>query len=373
MKHMLLSFALLVTPLTAAPATDSAKPNRSANTVSLDAMAIQNLQIETTEAEETTFSETIFALGRIQVLPGKKGVVSSRVAGRAMEIKALPDLRYEAGAELVIVESRQVGDPPPMIRLAAPVGGIVSKINVAVGQPVEPGDTLIEILDLATVEASAAIPEHLAGRLTKDLTAEVRLPGFPNQVFKASLSHLGAEANAAAGTIEAAFHIENPAGILRPGMRAEFSILLSQRENVMSVPLAALLGDASHRFVYIKDYELAHAFVKTPVVIGAQNDQRVEIKQGLLPGDEVVIRGGYSLAHAGKGSVSLKEALDAAHGHPHNEDGSEMTAEQMQANQGSPHSHDEAIPLVWPWQLACGLLAGSLILALIIRRQISAA
>jgi hypothetical protein len=47
-----------------------------------------------------------------------------------------------------------------------------------------------------------------------------------------------------------------------------------------------------------------------------------------LPADEVVTRGVYSLSFAGGGSISLKEALDAAHGHEHAEDGSELTPEK---------------------------------------------
>ena len=56
-------------------------------------------------------------------------------------------------------------------------------------------------------------------------------------------------------------------------------------------------------------------------------------------GDDVVVEGAYSLNFAGGGSLSLKEALDAAHGHEHNEDGSEITPEQRkeeEGNQGSP-------------------------------------
>ena len=79
-----------------------------------------------------------------------------------------------------------------------------------------------------------------------------------------------------------------------------------------------------NRFVYVKDYELPFAFVKSPVQVGASNDRFVEVLGGLIVGDEVVTNGAYSLAFAGKGSVSLKEALDAAHGHEHNEDGSEV-------------------------------------------------
>lgn len=311
--------------------------------VILDEMGVKNLGIETVEAEETDFEETIFALGLIEVLPGKKGVVSSRVSGRAQSILALPDMKCDEGDELVWIESRQPGDPPPVVRLDAPLSGIISKVNVAVGQPVDPGDSLVEIYDLTIVEAAAAVPEHLAGKLTKGLKARVRIAAFPDEVFEAELAHLGAEGDSASGTLEAAFHLQNPDLKLRPGMRAEFSIVTGKREGVMSVPRATLQGDPASRFVYVKDYDLPNAFVKIPVEVGQLNNERVEILSGLRPGDEVVTRGAYSLAFAGKGSVSLKEALDAAHGHPHNEDGTEMTSEQQagQHSHGGEPGHDD--------------------------------
>ena len=65
---------------------------------------------------------------------------------------------------------------------------------------------------------------------------------------------------------------------------------------------------------------------------------------GLLPADRVVTRGAYSLAFAGAGNVSLKEALDAAHGHEHNPDGSETTPEQAAAKSHDAHDHEESAP-----------------------------
>jgi membrane fusion protein, heavy metal efflux system len=88
----------------------------------------------------------------------------------------------------------------------------------------------------------------------------------------------------------------------------------------------------------------------------------VEITNGLLPGDEVVTRGAYSLAFAGKGSTSLKEALDAAHGHPHNEDGTEMSKEQIAAETAAhgDHGHEHGVssngPLTPFLAIACGVL-----------------
>lgn len=317
----------------------AADPGRQQNTVILDETSVKNLGIQTVEAEETLFEETVFALGRIEVLPGKKAIVSSRVPGRAYSVLALPDQEVDVDDELMWVESRQPGDPPPTIKLTAPMAGLIAKVDIAVGQPISPDQSLIEIVDLSVVEASARVPEHFASKLKKGLKAHIRVPGFPDKVFEAELAHLGAYADGESGTIEAAFHVANPEKLLRPAMRAEFNIVVGSVENVMAIPRGAVQGDVASRFIYIKDYELKHAFVKTPVVLGAENHEFVEVKSGLLAGDEVVTRGAYSLAFAGKGSVSLKEALDAAHGHPHNEDGSELTKEQTAAGKTGNHDH----------------------------------
>lgn len=328
-----------VTLMLAALPLQAADPKPKDNLIILDETRVKNLGIVLAEAEETDFEETIFALGRIEVLPGKRAVVSSRIPGRAFSVLALPHQTVEEGEELMWVESRQPGDPPPTIMLSAPIAGLISKVDIAVGQPITADQSLIEIIDLETVEAAAHVPQHLAGKLALGQTARIRVSAVPDQVFEAKLAHLGAYADEDSGTIEAAFHVPNPDKLLRPGMRAEFSIATSRRENVMSIPREAIQGDAGGRFVYVKDYELKNAFVKTEVKTGEMNDSRVEITSGLLPGDEVVVRGAYMLGFAGKGSVSLKEALDAAHGHPHNDDGTEMSKEDASKKTGEGHEH----------------------------------
>jgi len=356
---------MLLAALATFSVVHAADPKRKENTVILEEAAVANLQLEFTEAEETTFEETIFSLGHIEVLPGMKAIVSSRIPGRAFSVLVIPHQEVDVDAEVAWIESRQPGDPPPVIKLNAPIIGTVSKVNIAQGQPVTPDQELIEILDLSTVEAAASVPQHLAGKLTPGVKAHIRLNALPDRVFEAKLAHIAAVADETTGTIEAAFHVPNPDKLLRPGMKAEFSIVVSTREGVMSIPRAAVQGDAAERFVYIKDYQLKNAFVKTSVVLGTQNDRFVEVIKGLFPGDEVVTRGAYALGFAGKGSVSLKEAMDAAHGHPHNEDGSEMSKEQIAAREKEhgDHYHEDGHA---SWNMLTSFFAGSSGLLLIL-------
>ncbi len=351
-----------------------ANPTKLANTVVLDPNAIQNLGIQTAEAEETTFQETTFALGRIAVLPGKSAVVSTRIPGRIHSLLARPHVPVTKGDELLWIESRQPGDPPPVILIEAPLTGLISSVHVAPGQPVTPDTSLLEIVDLHTVEAAAAVPESAAGKLQPGQTARIRVTAAGDTPYEAALVHLGAAVDPTTSTLEAAFHLSNPNDRLRPGMRAEFSIITSQRDGVMTIPRSALQGDPANPFVFVKDYELPNAFVKTPIATGALNDLSVEILSGLLPGDEVVTKGGYSLAFAGKGSVSLREALDAAHGHPHNEDGTEMTKEQLAAGSGTTGGHDHAhgafdSPLTKLFAASTTVLLGLLIFGQVFNRR----
>jgi len=334
------SFSSLTLFLAFAVTLTAAESNaRRDNTVVLDETGVKNLRIQTMLVEPGDFEETIFALGRIEVYPGKRAAIGSRIAGRALEVLLKHDHRVTKGDRAVVIESRQVGNPPPQVTLTAPISGLVSVVNIVPGEAVDPDKTLIEIVDLTEVYALARVPEHLAGRLKAGQRAHITVTAASGEVFPAELEHLGVMADPASGTVEAAFHVENPALTLRPGMRAEFSIVTAKSADVTSVPRKALQGTPANRFVYVKDFELANAFVKTPVVTGRSNDRVVEIISGLLPADEVVTQGAYSLAFAGGGTLSLKEALDSAHGHEHNADGSELSKSQTKS--AGAHSHGD--------------------------------
>lgn len=336
------------------------KQARLARTIILDEISVKNLRLETVEAEETVFESTVFALGRVEAQPQRRGVVSSRVPGRILEFKARVGDRVNAGSEVARLETRQPGDPPPSIALRAPLAGEVTSLDLRLGEPVEPDRVVLEIMDLSEVQVVARVPEHLAAQLAVGAKARIHFPGRNESVFEGALLRLASTAERESGTVDAVILVPNKEGVHRPGQRAEVQIVRAARADVRVVPRGAVQGDGAQRFVFVKDYELKHAFVRTPVVVGEQNDRFIEIVEGLLPGDEVVTRGAYALVSAGKGSVSLKAALDAAHGHEHNEDGTEMTAAQRAARDAARAPAGTGGP--WQFNRLAALLAGACVL-----------
>jgi multidrug efflux pump subunit AcrA (membrane-fusion protein) len=347
-----------------------AEESHKTNTIVLDENGVKNLRIETVAAEESDFEETIFALGRIEEIPEKHGVLSSRIPGRIVGLEAREGDTVKEGQTLARVESRQPGDPPPVVELKAPIGGLVVKSHVGLGEPVEPEKELLDISDLSEVLAIARVPEHQAAKLAPGSKAHIRISALGDQLIEGEMLRFGTIADRESGTIDAVFKIANPGLRMRSNMRAEFSIVMSLRKNVLSVPRVALQGEASNRFVYVKDFDLPNAFIKSPVQIGEMNDRFVEITSGLFPADEVVTRGAYSLSFAGASSISLKEALDAAHGHEHAADGSELTADKKGHKEEAGHDHEHGEEEHEPsrlWMYASGVLFVLLIASLFMR------
>jgi multidrug efflux pump subunit AcrA (membrane-fusion protein) len=361
-RTFLLAFCLF--PL-AAPAA-SMDPERARNTVILDEAGVKNLRLEFATAAPQRFEQTIFALGRVEAMPLRRSVISSRVPGRIVAIHAAPGDLVEQGGEVIRLEGRQPGEPPPAISLAAPLAGMVTALHAVLGEPIEPGRALVEIADLTEVQLIARVAEHDAALLRPGAKARIRVPAACDFDLRTEFLRFGTSGDPEHGTVDAIFVLPNRDLAMRPGMRAEFRVVVAERGNVNALPREAVQGEASNRFVFIKDYELPYAFVRVPVVVGQQNDRSIEILEGLLPGDEVVARGAYALSSAGRGSVSLKEALDAAHGHPHNEDGSEMTPEQIAAARGQAHGHGHGAASHWTAFFAAlsALLAVLLLLSL---------
>ena len=306
----------------------------------LDASGVANLRIQTVEVEARDFETTVFAIGRIEEIPSKHSVLSSRVAGRVIELHAFEGDAIASGDVVATIETRLIGDPPPQVQLKAPQGGLVVNSHIRLGQPVQPDVELMDISDRSSMWAIAKIPENEAARVQVGSHAHIRVPALGQSLFEATLVRFGVNADRGAGAVEGIFLLENKDGRLRPGMRVEFAVVLDSRADVLAVPRASIQGGPANRVVFVKDFDLPNAFLRVPVVIGERNDRFVEVLSGLFPGDEVVTQGSYSLGFAGGGqNISLKEALDAAHGHEHNEDGSELTDADKAKRAETRHDH----------------------------------
>ena len=131
-------------------------------------------------------------------------------------------------------------------KILAPVNGIVISRNVDVGQTVAASlqaPTLFTIAqDLTEMQVDTNVSEADIGRVAIGQEATFTVDAFPNLTFQGKVTDIRNAPLTVQNvvTYDVVILVKNPELKLRPGMTANASILVAQRENVLKIPNSAL-------------------------------------------------------------------------------------------------------------------------------------
>jgi len=292
-----------------APGEDASGPQTGPVTLTPEAEKNLGLKVET--ADLRTIEKTLAVLGRVEIDPARVAVVASRISGRITKLAVKEGDKVQAGAFLLTVESRQIGDPPPSVDFKAPIAGTIYEQPVFTGDSVEPNARLLTLADLSEVYVVGRIYEGQVAQVKKGQSVRIRAEAYPEDAFTGNVEGYIPRLDPETRTLGVRVRMGNPDGKLLPNMRATLTIVTAEAESVIAVPLSAVLGEGGDYFVFVQDDKEAHTFLRTPVVLGQRDDRFVEIVEGVLPGSNVVTVGNYQLQYV---PPAPKKAAPAATG-----------------------------------------------------------
>jgi len=222
-----------------------------------------------------------------RVVAARKEALSMKMATReelalaALRVARIESDRTEAEQELAALRDA--------LRIRSPADGVVLRRRVNVGQDIEGGVVLVDVLAPRDLRVVAALfppaDAALAGR-----KATIRM----------------ADGNTVSAVVRKVLPARTPLGAtllwlegeevnrrLEAGEPVEGNLTLVARRQVLAVPPGAVVRDASERpFVFL---EQGGSYRKQAVETGLSSRGWIEIRKGLAEGDEVVIRGAYEL------------------------------------------------------------------------------
>ena len=246
-----------------------------------------------------------------------EGVLQLEEALRSASItlnKVRQKLQVSGLALADIDEVVQTAEPSPIFHVTAPASGQIIKQHVTLGTTVEKSNMLFSILDTDLVWIEGEVHEDalilLQNKWQIGSEVRARVAAYPEAIFTGRISHISRVMNPEERTVHFWAEFNNPTHKLKPGMFAEQTIVLEKRAEVLSVPLNAVLENGGSRFVFV---ELGETYTKQEVVVGAKDDQYIEIREGLFPEEYVVVQGQHQLLRA---TEDVSEVM-GAHGHPH--------------------------------------------------------
>jgi len=128
----------------------------------------------------------------------------------------------------------------------APIDGVVISRDVDVGQTVAASlqaPTLFSIADdLTRVQVEADVDEAFIGQVQQDQPVSFTVFAYPLRSFQGKLTQVRLQPKVDAGVVKynCIIHVDNPDLALKPGMTATVSIEVAHRDQVLTVPNAAL-------------------------------------------------------------------------------------------------------------------------------------
>ena len=211
---------------------------------------------------------------------------------------SLQALRIFGLSQQDIEDAQRQGTPiRPEIALRSPIAGTVVQKTVLPGQLVQAGATTCFLIsDTSTVWLLGHVFDRDIPAVHPGDPVEASNPSF-TQAFHGVISHIDALVDPNTRTTLVRVVMKNPGLLLKKDMYLDAVIHTRTRNNVLAVPVSAVLRDAQNEpIVYVEAQP--GKFAQRIVTIGVQQDDEVEILSGLTKGENVVSEGSIFLQFA---------------------------------------------------------------------------
>ncbi|WP_338866668.1 efflux RND transporter periplasmic adaptor subunit [Myxococcus stipitatus] len=153
-------------------------------------------------------------------------------------------VRAETNLQLARERSRDV-------TIRAPSSGTLLERQIQPGQiiasatsNVSGGSTLFKMADLSTMQVRAKVDETDVGQIRAGLKARITMEAYPGRTFVGEVVKIEPQALVEQNVtlFPVLVRLDNPEGLLRPGMNAEVAIEISRRRDAITVPNSAVVG-----------------------------------------------------------------------------------------------------------------------------------
>jgi HlyD family secretion protein len=174
-------------------------------------------------------------------------------------------------------------------QLIAPFDGTVANVNIKVGQQSSASAQPIVLVDLSRLEAQVNVGETDLPRVKAGQDVQVTFDALTGQTFAAQVIEVALVGTTTQGVVNypvtIALNQTDPQ--IRPGMTANVTIVVEQRNNILLVPNRAVKTTGKQKIVNVMENGKP-----TPVAVtlGMSSDTQSEVMSGLNEGDVVVIQ-----------------------------------------------------------------------------------
>ena len=206
-----------------------------------------------------------------------------------------------ADARAALAEARRNRE---LATVRSPIPGVVTRVDVAIGQPVDANQPLVDIVDPTGLSILFRLSPDDAARVAPGAAVELSLRGGETgetgeerasiPLGAGTVAGVGAAVDAGSGSVAVRVVPTAPGRQLLAGESVGGRITIGVRPNTVVVPIGALVPGDEGVHVFVVDSDgIAH---ETPVVVGGRSATEAAIVSGLNGGERVVTEGAYGVS-----------------------------------------------------------------------------
>ncbi len=177
-------------------------------------------------------------------------------------------------------------------RLLAPFDGVIGLRTVSVGDFVDVGQVLVNLVDIEVLKVDFRVGEIYLPDVVSGQDIAVKVDAFPSQTFTGAVFAIEPEVDINGRAVVIRARLPNQGDQLRPGLFSRVTLIVDRNAQAMLVPEDAIVPEGERHFVY----RVADGHVTlTEVLIGKRKDTHVEVRSGVSPNDLIVTAGQLKL------------------------------------------------------------------------------
>ncbi len=222
-------------------------------------------------------------LDRAMVLNRTGAGTGAQVEDLTAQVRTLESAMASADARRKAAEARLED-----LIVRAPFNGRLGTRSVSLGAYVTPGMRITTLDDLSQVRLDFAVPENILAQLKIGQTVRAVSAAFGQRVFEGKVAVIDPRVDPVTRSVRLTAEFPNPDEALKPGMFLSVALEVSVKNDAVIVSEEAIVGEGLRHLIYVvKDNMVERRVVR----IGQRQQGRVEIVDGLKPGEVVIVRG----------------------------------------------------------------------------------
>lgn len=286
--------AVLSAAIAKAQSTNSQGPNSQLSTLQDYATNPSDLTAAIAQATSTYNSaENDLKLANAQLAQVKAGANSSDIQLAQNQVSQ---------AKLALTQAQTT---LATTTLTAPADGIITAVNAQTsgttssssGQSAgnasgSSNSSLITLMgNTDTMQVVVPVNQVDIAKVKLNLPVDLSLDAYSNQKFSGTVTQVNPTGDTQNGvtTFGVTVTVQNQNNLMKPGMSANVSIIVAQKENVLTVPSSAVHTNGSGKTVTLAPTSNSSSTEVRPVQIGLDDGKNAEVIQGLQAGDRIVV------------------------------------------------------------------------------------